>query len=58
MVQQACEFNDVGWSINPVEVGESIKLTVKLHDFSHNYWLTFTHVELTRFSHEEMSGEI
>ena len=58
MVQQACEFNSVGWSLNPVKVEQTVRLTVKLHDFSHNYYLAFTHVELTPLTHDEMSGEI
>lgn len=57
MVQQACDYTGV--TVNPIVVtaGASVLLTVELHDFSHDYWAGFTHIQIHELTHNEIKGD-
>lgn len=56
MTQRACAFTGAEYSANPVVTGQSVLITVELHDFSHGYWSGFAHVSLVGLTHDEMGG--
>lgn len=53
---QACEYTGLNISLNPVKTNQTFILSVELHDFSHEHWGGFKHIELIELTHDELGG--